>query len=102
MNTRGKGIITERLAEQQLRAQGFLTYRVKGSSRFQKNQDIFGLFDILAVKPTEIKFIQVKGYKVYKSFYIPFKAFKEDYGNNFSVEVWIKYNRKKEFEVVVI
>src|SRR3990167_11418418 len=93
MNARAKGMRIEALAEKQLIAKGYVTYRVKGSTRFQRNLDIFGLFDVIAIKRlveyTEIRLIQVKGYKVYKSFYNPFKAFKEDYKDAFNIEIWI-------------
>ena len=105
MNTRAKGMSIEALAEHQLIMGGYATYRVKGSTRFQRNLDIFGLFDIIAIKRlveyTEVRLIQVKGYKVYKSFYNPFKTFKEAYKDAFSVEIWI-HKGKQEFEVIMI
>lgn len=46
---------TERKAEQELIKDGWLVYRVKGSTIWQKNQDIFGLFDILALHKGAIR-----------------------------------------------
>ena len=99
VNTRQKGHRIERLARIMLEAQGYLVYRVKGTSKWNLNVDIFGLFDILAIKRlveyTECRLIQIKSNKIYGKELIPFKEFKETYGDAFSVEIWVWSNMGK-------
>lgn len=101
MSNRQKGMHTERRAVKELEVQGWLVYQVKGSTRFNKNVDIFGLFDILALRPAEEPgshryWIQVKtNKKLYGKDLDPFKKFKSRYCNcNDSVEIWSWFNRK--------
>ena len=91
MSSRSKGQDTERKAVKILINQGYETYRVKGSTRFNKNVDMFGLFDIIAIKPNIVKLIQCKTNQ--KPNTDMFNAFKERYPQ-FEVEIWIWYNYK--------
>ena len=85
-----------------MQSDGWLTYRVKGSTRFNRNVDIFGLFDLVCVfpctggKPPRRKWIQVKNNKrVYGKALIPFLDFRRDYcDDNDSVEIWTWRGRK--------
>ena len=94
MNTRAKGNKTELRAVKELEKEGWLVYRVKGSTKFNKNVDIFGLFDILALKgnigPTRKKLVQCKTNN--KPKLKPFKEFKNEY-YDFEVEIWVYYDR---------
>lgn len=60
MNSREKGNKAERKCVRILEDAGYLTYRVPASKMYQKNQDIFHLWDVLAVKDHETLLIQVK------------------------------------------
>jgi Holliday junction resolvase len=91
VNSRRKGNRAEVKAVKQLESQGFLVYRVKGSTRFNKCVDIFNLFDILAVKPMETLLLQVKTRD--KPKLQPFEEFKKKY-SQFNVQVWVWKDRK--------
>mgnify|MGYP001597204339 CR=1 FL=1 len=96
MNTRAKGNRIERKAVEHLEQQGYLVYRVRGSSnRFNISNDIFGLFDLLCCKSGETKLIQVKSSK--KPNLSPFAEFKDKY-SQFNVEVWV-WKARKGFEI---
>lgn len=65
MSNRSKGNSTERRAIEELTKEGFITYRVKGSSKWNKNVDMFATeefpgFDICAKKGVTTRWIQVK------------------------------------------
>ena len=81
VNTRSKGMRNERKAVKELERMGWLTYRVKGSSKWNRNVDIFGLWDIFAIQQcgdhTETILIQVKTNK--KPILKPFKTFAKKY-----------------------
>ena len=102
MNTREKGNRNERKAVKELEDVGWLTYRVKGSTKFNKSVDIFGLWDIISIKQvsriTLIKVTQVKTNK--KPTLKPFKEFKEKYPG-LECELWI-YKDRKEKEIVIV
>ena len=92
MNRRAKGNRTENLGVKELEQEGFLVYRVRGSSnRFNRDNDIFGLFDILAIKcyeaETEVKLLQIKTNA--KPKLNDFISFKLNYPDIF-VEVWVR------------
>jgi len=91
MSNREKGMRTERNAVKELQKQGYETYRVKGSTRFNLNVDMFNLFDIIAIKPNETKLIQCKtnnkpNLQVYTDFKIKYPQF--------NVSIWVWYDRK--------
>ena len=87
INTRAKGNRIERKAVEHLEQQGFLVYRVRGSSnRFNQNNDIFSLFDIFCCKHSETRLIQVKSSQ--KPNLKPFAEFKAKYPQ-FNVEIWV-------------
>ncbi|MEK6884447.1 MAG: hypothetical protein AABY22_32745 [Nanoarchaeota archaeon] len=110
MNTRRKGQRTELKAVQQLKKDGWITYQVKGSLIFNKNVDIFGLFDIFALKKItqensplftiKRRFIQVKTNR--KPDLNPFRHFKKNYGDGLTlIEIWI-WKDRKGFEIISI
>ena len=102
-NPRKKGFRNERKCVDELEKNGWLTYRVKGSTKFNKNVDIFGLWDILAIKPylfvgkTRMRLIQVKSNQ--KPSLVKFRAFKKKYPD-FECEIWIYKDRVKDPEVI--
>ena len=105
----------ERRAEQELQKEGWLTYRVKGSTKFNKRVDMFGLFDIFALSifietiddewqfddtTPRRKYVQIKCNS--KPNLKPYKEFKEYYcDENDSVEIWIWYDRKGWKKIIV-
>lgn len=94
MNTRQKGNKTELRAVKELEKEGWLVYRVKGSTKFNKNVDIFGLFDIYAIKTftgtTCTRLIQCKTNR--RPNLKPFKEFRKKYpGIVVEIWVWIDY-----------
>lgn len=103
MNTRAKGNRAELKAQKQLEFDGYLVHRVKGSTKWNRNVDIFNLFDLFAIRkePGEVrcKLIQVKSSKsaTYGAFMVPYIKFKEEYGEAFDVEVW--YLEKGRFAI---
>lgn len=97
MGARSKGNRNEVKAVKELETNGWLVYRVKGATRFNKNVDIFGLFDIVAKKGKKIKWVQVKSNR--RPPMEPFKVFKDTYCSSYeSVEVWV-YRDYKQKEV---
>ena len=96
MNKRAKGNRNENLAVKELNLLGYDTYRVRGSSnRFNQNNDIFGLFDVIAIKcieaNTEVKLIQIKSNIRRKL--DDFISFKLKYPDLF-IEVWVRKDAK--------
>jgi hypothetical protein len=109
MNKRSKGRRNENRAKEELEREGWLVEQAKGSTRWNKQTDIFGLWDILAIKKVEIgidciptlkmvqkrRWIQVKSNKFPNL--KPFIEFKEKYcDENDLAEIWVweDYNRK--------
>jgi hypothetical protein len=61
MNKRAKGNKYELKAQRELEREGFLVQRAPPSYRWNKQTDLFRLFDIIAVKKnTRTRYIQVK------------------------------------------
>ena len=62
------------------------------TGKWLKVKDLFeGLFDVIAIKPNETRLIQCKTNM--KPTLKPFEDFQAKYPQ-FSVEVWVKYDRK--------
>ena len=58
--TRAKGLRTVRKTRDYLHEHGFITDTVEKTSKFSKVKDLFGLFDLIAIKMNEILFVQCK------------------------------------------
>jgi Holliday junction resolvase len=100
MSSRSKGNRNERKAQVELEKEGYLVYRVKGATRFQKNVDMFSIFDIVAKKGHYTKWIQVKTNK--KPVLKPYEDFQKNYCSEFeSSEVWIHIDRKGWRKILV-
>ena len=109
MSNRSKGFRNERRCEEELKKDGWETYRVKGSTRFNKNVDLFDLFDLIALKKgdhisenfniygmTKVKLIQVKTNK--KADMNELIKFKRKYPD-LEIEMWtwwVRGKRKKK------
>lgn len=100
MNTRRKGRQNENRVVDELESDGWLTYQVKGSTKFNKECDIFNLFDVMAIKTlgespiTLTRFIQVKTNQ--KPNFDKFIEFRDKYIKDwrYTIEVWVYYDRK--------
>lgn len=100
MTARRKGSRNELKAVRELEERGWNVYRVKGATKFNKNVDMFGLFDILALYPKgfglapKMLWLQVKSNR--KPSMKPFKEFKKMYcdGPTQKVEVWVYHDYK--------
>ena len=60
INTRTKGRNAEKAFAQHLITQGFIVELVKGSTKFSKQVDFFGEFDLIALSSERIWLVQVK------------------------------------------
>lgn len=93
VNARKKGSRSELKAVKELEADGWLVHRVKGSSKWNKNVDMFSLFDLCAKKDSVTLWIQVKTNK--KPPLDKYSKFKEEYCCEYeNVEVWVYTDRK--------
>jgi len=100
VSSRRKGNRNELRAVKELEADGWLVYRVKGSFKFTRNVDLFGLFDIAAKQGPFTRWIQVKTNRMPNL--QPFREFKRKYcSSTESVEVWC-YRDYKECRKVTV
>ena len=105
MSNRSKGNKAEHEYELIEQSKGRITYRVKGSTMFNKNVDIFNIFDILSIdsKTKEKFWIQVKSNK---KLYEPEKerltGFKEKYFNESDKIVWANRKDYEGWEELII
>jgi len=90
MNTYQKGMRTVKKGRTLLESKGWKTADVETRSRFKK-EDLFSLFDVMAIKPGKTKLIQFKtNSKPSMNKYIDFSRTYPQ----FEVEVWTWYDRK--------
>ena len=102
-NTRRKGRKYELLAARKLELAGWLVHLVKPKRRFEKDEDIFGMFDVQGVRKQlsyirgEKLYVQVKLNCAWKKKIISeLKEFKDKYLNPEDiVQLW-DYNNKKK------
>lgn len=95
MNTRVKGRKNELKAKKTLEDQGYTVEVTKSPSKWQKQQDLFGLWDMMAIKADDILFIQVKTNRnAPKEFYD--KVALWPCPNTVRKQVWVYYDRVKE------
>lgn len=98
MSNRRKGARSEMKAVKELESDGYLVYRVKGSTKWNANVDIFGIFDIIARKEKFTRWVQVKTNNKPKM--EPFKEFFDRYCSEYeTVEVW-NFRDYKEKQVL--
>lgn len=102
MNTREKGNKAERECKEYLEREGYVTYRVSGSTKFQRRVDMFANeykgygFDIVAKRYNETIWIQVKHRTVALKHYTEFAKMLCKHER---VELWIRQAGKKAFWV---
>ena len=88
-NPKAKGRRNEVKTKKYLEERGWLCELVRGSSKFSKSVDFFGLFDLIALKEGIVMFVQVKSNR--KPKLRPFKEFKEKYFVPIYIFVWKDY-----------
>jgi len=99
INKNRKGLYAENQVREHLEARGYLVWK-PSRSRFNSN-DIFGLFDMLAVHPArKTLWIQVKHKSSYSSkVKESIQRFADEYMSPYDIaEIWVK-NRPKTFIV---
>jgi hypothetical protein len=95
MSARTKGRRSEMKAKEILEAAGYEVELTKMPSKFSKQQDLFGLWDIMAKNDVSIRFIQVKTNRmIYGMDLEPYKLWKVPVCC--TKEVWVFYDREKE------
>lgn len=77
VSPRTKGRLTEKRCEKKLQELGYITYLVPPSRPFQQVQDIFHLWDLIAMRGDEVLFVQVK--TNYHSGYVKYRKFQENF-----------------------
>lgn len=101
MSNRAKGSRNELKAVKKLEADGWLVYRVKGSTKWNKNVDIFNLWDICAKSGIHTKWIQVKTNQ--KRDIAKHQEFAAKHCSpTESAEVWVYKDRVKEPRIIVL
>jgi len=63
MNAKAKGHRTQLKAIKLLESEGYLVGKVEQQGRFVKEKDLFGLFDLVAIKDYDLRFVQVTSNK---------------------------------------
>ena len=96
MNTRAIGNAAELEAKKMLQSQGFVAY--KGIKTRFFTDDIFGLFDVIAINEREVKLVQVKAGAIWPETRIAIANFKVP--ANVSKEIWLrkKHQPKNDFK----
>jgi len=89
MSTKSRGNKGENIVKKMLEAEGYLVDS-KPNVRFH-SPDLFGMFDLVAIKGINVRWIQVKYEKKYSHFYTARKEivkFMEENQLDINVEVW--------------
>lgn len=101
MNTRAKGRKNEKRCEGQLVEWGYTVQLAPMPQKFSTQNDLFGLWDIIAVSGKRVRFVQVKSnqnankewYERARSWQCPKDCTKE---------VWIYYDRVKDPKIILL
>jgi len=93
VNTRNKGNRVQRDCIARLQLSGFLVSKVEKGGKFAKEKDMFGLYDLVAIKKGMCLFVQVTCNRPHT--HQDYQQFSKDYSNN-GIEFWqmIKYDNK--------
>lgn len=106
IHPRKKGQGLELRAYKELIADGWLVEKVKYPGKWAKRVDMYGMFDILALKKiegiTHHRYIQIKANR--KPKLRGFRDWKEQYADDrISVEIWVWHDRSRTgFEKFVL
>jgi len=93
VNTKVKGWKVRRQAISNLERAGYLVDTVEKTSKFAKQKDLFGLFDLIGVKKGTTVWLQITTNKNHP--HQAYKDFSKKYSNN-GIEYWqfVWYDRK--------
>jgi len=97
MNTRVKGQRAELKAQKELKEEGWFIERAPGSTKWNKQVDLWGIFDLVGLKKIDgvQKRIWAQVKCNVKPSLKPFRKFKEDYcDENDTVEIFVYKDRK--------
>jgi hypothetical protein len=101
MSTRTKGRKMELRTRDALIKQGYAVQVAPMPSKWSTQNDMFGLWDVVAVNGTEVRFIQVKtNRKVYGKQKAKYAAF--NCPPFCTKEIWSWYDRVKEPLIVIL
>lgn len=95
MNTHLKGLRTIKKCRDKLEKENWLTAKVENSTKYGR-KDLFGLFDVMAIRPNRTKLIQCKTNT--KPPMNPFDKWAKLFPQ-FEVEVWI-WKDYKDFRII--
>jgi len=100
MNTRNKGRRNELKACDILEAAGYdVQMAPKSVSKFAKQHDLFGLWDLIAVRGSDIRFVQCKtNKKVYGVLREPYELW--ECPSCCTKEIWVFYDGKPNDPVI--
>jgi len=101
MNTRAKGRRNELRCKEALEAMGYSVQLTAMPTKWALQQDLWGLFDLAAVRGSDIRFVQVKTNQGAP------RAWREaatawQCPSNCTKEVWVYYDRVKEPKILVL
>jgi len=111
VSSRAKGMRNERRAQKELEAEGWLIHRARGSTMYNREVDIFGIWDMLGIKQvyfpepkTIIICVQIKTNR--KPNRDVFRRFKQCYPS-INCQLWIwwekgKRKSKKGWEKIIL
>jgi len=91
--TRAKGNRNQRRCIEKLQSEGWLVDKVEKTGKFIKQKDLFGLFDIVALKGKYTTFIQITSNRPHT--HKKYLEFGRMYGNDQRlIEQWVHYDHK--------
>lgn len=93
VNSRNKGNRNQRKAIEYFESSGYLVSKAERTGKFEKEKDLFGLFDLACIKKGEMLLVQVTTNRPHTHKF--YKEFSKKYHNN-GVEFWqiVWYDRK--------
>ena len=96
MSARSTGSLHELEAVKHLKNLGYIPFKPQKTSRFG-TQDIFNMFDVVAIKKSHVKFVQVKTNST-RGFLKKLKSFVAEHGFFYDVsfELWVRKNKKTD------
>lgn len=86
-STRQKGRNKELAVKKMLEMVGYDVILTPMPTKYAKQQDFFGLWDVIAVDSQRIRFIQVKSRKIYGAELEPYQLWKNP--PNSTKEIWV-------------
>jgi len=93
MKTKAKGNRIQLKAIKELELDGWLVSKVEKGGKFAVEKDMFGLFDVVAVRRGQCLFVQLTCNRNHP--HTQYQEFSKEYHNNgISFEQWVWYDRK--------